>query len=58
MELLKQATHIAFVLATLPKFVQIADFFVFFFTDDSLKIKKSLELVSRSYLLKLAKFHH
>ena len=43
MKFLKQATYIKYVIAKLSKFVQIL------FTEDSLKIKKGLELVSRPH---------
>ena len=73
MKLLKQATYIRYVLAKLSKFVQISTRPPhIFFTENSLKIKKGLELVSKPYfshkyfvknfslvmLHKLVKFHH
>ena len=58
MKFLKQATYIRYILAKLSKPVQItkrtsSDFF----TEDYLKIKKGLELVSKSHFLQnLKKF--
>ena len=51
MKLLKQATYIRYVLAKLSKFFQISTqtYLNSFFTEDSLKIKKGLELVSRPH---------
>ena len=48
MKFLKQATYIRDVIAKLLKFVQI-NMPTLFFTEDSLKIKKGLELVSRPH---------
>ena len=49
MKLLKQATYIRYVLAKLSKFVQISTLtFPESFSEESLKIKKDLKLVSRS----------
>ena len=48
MKFLKQATYIRDVIAKLLKFVQI-NMPTLFFTEDSLKIKKGLELVSRRH---------
>ena len=50
MKLLQQATYIRYVLAKLSKFVQISTQTLSdSFLEDSLKIKKGLELVFRSY---------
>ena len=60
MKLLKQAINITYVLAKLSKFVQIStNALRFLLTEDSLKIKKDLELVSRpcfSYNFLIKKF--
>ena len=62
MKLLKQPMYIRYALVKLSKFVQ----FCTYLPEDSLEIKKGLELVSRSYfhrifsfvmLHKLAKIH-
>ena len=45
----KQTTYIRYVFAKLSKFVKHADFLRFLFTEDSFKIEKDLELVSRRY---------
>ena len=51
MKFFKRATYIRYVIAKLLKYVQIshADHLRFLFTEDSLKIRKGLELVSRSH---------
>ena len=52
MKFLKQATYIGYVIAKLSQSVQISkltDLLRIVFTEDSLKIKKSMELVSRSH---------
>ena len=50
MKLLKQATYIRYALAKLSKFVQISiQTSLDFLTEDSLKIKKGLELVTRTH---------
>ena len=49
--LLKQATYIRYILAKLSKPVQITKHtFSDFFTEDYLKIKKGLELVSKNFI--------
>ena len=51
MKFLKQATYIRYVITNLSKFVQISKVTSTesFFTEDSLKIRKGLELVSRPH---------
>ena len=52
MKLLKQATYIRYALAKLSKFVQISiQTSLDFLTEDSLKIKKGLELVTRTFFI-------
>ena len=52
MKFLKQATYIRYILAKLSKPVQITKHTSsYFFTEDYLKIKKGLELVSNPYFL-------
>ena len=52
MKLLKQATYIRYILAKLSKPVQITKHTSLdFFTEDYLKIKKGLELVSKPHFL-------
>ena len=71
MKLLKQTTYIRYVLAKQNYQNLSKSAHRFYFTEDSLKIKKGLELVSRPYfsynffkkisfviLNKLAKFHY
>ena len=73
MKLLTQATYIRYESAKLSKFTQVSSqTSLYFFTDDSLKIKKGLELVSRPHfsykffvkkfsfviLHTLVRFHH
>ena len=49
MKILKQAIYIRYVIAKLSKLVQTAYRPPQLFTEDSLKIKKGLELVSRPH---------
>ena len=45
MKFLKQATYVRYVIGKLSKSIQVSTH-IFHFTEDSLKIKKSMELVS------------